>query len=178
MDPALQLQQEIVAKFASDCSPEELVTEPEGVDTFVFRYELFRYFLVVLNQLAVKLINECNDEDCPMMMATKDWEFRCAAHPEPHDCSAISYTMHTLHQAEQAVNNEKAFPMRSSVPETAVKRVVAQQSRRVYRIPAHAYHHHSELFKQFETQTHFMARFDHFLRHYKLVAEEQLIVPV
>lgn len=56
MDPSLQLQNDIGDKFNSNCSPLELFQEPDGVDSFVFRYEMFRQFLVVLNQLAIKLI--------------------------------------------------------------------------------------------------------------------------
>ena len=57
MDPSLQLQNDIGDRLNSDCSPEELVQEPEGIDTFVFRYELFRQFLVALNRLVAKLIS-------------------------------------------------------------------------------------------------------------------------
>eukprot|EP00730_Choanoeca_flexa_P013259 TRINITY_DN5128_c0_g1_i1.p1 TRINITY_DN5128_c0_g1~~TRINITY_DN5128_c0_g1_i1.p1 ORF type:complete len:180 (+),score=44.74 TRINITY_DN5128_c0_g1_i1:59-598(+) len=178
MDPALQLQEDIRDKLTSESDSKMILTPPEDTDEHVYCYELMRRFLVLINQLAVRLLSVCNDETCPMMMATKDWEFRCAAHPEPHDCTALSYTMHTLHQAEQALNSEKHFAIRSSIKPTAVQKIVAQQARRVYRIPAHAYYHHRDTFDEFNAQTKFMAHFDAYLRYYKLVAEQQLIVPL
>ncbi|VDN44521.1 unnamed protein product [Gongylonema pulchrum] len=80
-------------------------------------------------------------------------------------CSAIDYTRHTLDGAAALLNSNKYFPSRVSIKESSIAKI-GSVCRRVYRIFAHAYFHHPELFEKFE------------VRKYNLMANEHLIVPV
>ena len=68
----------------------------------------------------------------------------------PHpQCSAIDYTLHTLHGAASLLNSNKYFPSRITIKETSIPRL-SSVARRIYRIFSHAYFHHRALYDQFE----------------------------
>lgn len=48
-----------------------------------------RQFLLELNQLAVSLDSVCTADTCAKMVATKDWEFLCAAHVQPKEVTTL-----------------------------------------------------------------------------------------
>ena len=68
--------------------------------------------------------------------------------PAPQ-CSAIDYTLHTLHGAASLLNSNKYFPSRITIKETSIPRL-SSVARRIYRIFSHAYFHHRALYDQFE----------------------------
>ncbi|OZJ03669.1 hypothetical protein BZG36_03547 [Bifiguratus adelaidae] len=71
---------------------------------------------------------------------------------------AIDYIVHTLDGATALLNSNRYFPGRLSIPEPSVKHLTSTV-RRLYRIFAHAYFSHRELFEQYEMQTLLYARF-------------------
>lgn len=113
------------------------------------------------------------------MTATEQWIFLCAAHKNPkevcfisydifmmytHQCSAIDYTLHTLHGAASLLNSNKHFPSRSAshdvmdyimwchrlcIKESSLSKL-SSVARRIYRIFSHAYFHHRRLYEEFE----------------------------
>ena len=111
------------------------------------------------------------------MTATEEWIFLCAAHPQPKDCSALDYTLHTLHGAASLLNSNKFFPSRVSIRENSVQKL-SSIARRIYRIFSHAYYHHRELFDKFEEDTCLCLRFTNYVTKYELMTEDNLIVPI
>ena len=90
----------------TDTRPEnvrELLKKPAAVDESAWIYEHLRFgrnstssfdtvkrqVVLQLNLLVCKLANICDVETCPQMIATEDWTYLCAAHPEPKE---VQYT--------------------------------------------------------------------------------------
>nr|CAG8636221.1 13451_t:CDS:2 [Entrophospora candida]CAG8643694.1 5242_t:CDS:2 [Entrophospora candida] len=127
-----------------------LVKLPAGQSEEAWQYEHLRQLCLELNYLVVQLEPECNKQTCPEMKAD-EWMYRCAAHLAPMNCCAIDYIVHTLDGATNLLNSHKSFPSRLSIPDTSVKHYQSI-ARRLYRIFAHAWFHHREIFKEFELE--------------------------
>ena len=136
-----------------------------------------RQFCNELNSLAVYLLEECDPSICKQMTATEQWIFLCAAHFQPKECSALDYTLHTLHGASSLLNSNKHFPSRVSIKDNAVQKL-SSISRRIYRIFSHAYYHHRKLFDEFEEKTYLCKRFTRYVIKYDLMTDDNLIVPI
>jgi hypothetical protein len=52
--------------------------KPDKIGEGTYKYEWIITYLAILNKLLIDLGKECT---CKKMIATKDWEFRCMAHP-------------------------------------------------------------------------------------------------
>lgn len=130
----------------------------------------------------------CTRDTCPEMKAG-EWLFLCAAHfpqstmssPSANGvgaspCCAIDYTVHTLNGATTLLNSSKNFPSRISIP-PASQRHYPSLSRRLYRIFAHAYYHHREVFDQVEADHNLYARFTALCDKFGLVAKELRVIP-
>lgn len=155
-----------------------ILEPPEDHDDLaVWKYEHLRQFCLELNGLAVKLQNECDPTICKQMTATEQWIFLCAAHREPKECSALDYTLHTLHGAAALLNSNKHFDSRVSIKESSVQRL-GSVARRIYRIFSHAFFHHKQLFDEYEKETTLCLRFTRFVTKYGLMSPENLIVPI
>ena len=175
---SLTVQQYIQQQIRKDFTDVEAILEPPpGQDEAAWKYEHLRQFCNELNGMAVKLQNECDPKVCVQMTATEQWIFLCAAHREPKECSAIDYTLHTLHGAASLLNSNKHFPSRVSIKENSVQRL-SSVARRVYRIFSHAYFHHRTLFDEFEGETYLCKRFTRYVTKYELMSAENLIVPI
>ena len=155
-----------------------ILDPPEGHDDLaVWKYEHLRQFCLELNHMAVRLQNECDPVICTKMKATEQWIFLCAAHGEPKECSALDYTLHTLHGASCLLNSNKHFDSRVSIRESSVQRL-GSIARRIYRIFSHAFFHHQQLFAEFEGETSLCLRFTRFVTKYGLMSRENLLVPI
>jgi len=163
--------QHLIRSDASDVI--KICAVPAGQDKAVWILEHLRCALAELHTLVIALDRVCTKDTCPMMIATKDWEFLCAAHPkEPKKCCAIDYTLHTLNGFTSLVNNAELFPSRVRVPPKSTK-VFGSIARRLYRVFAHAYFHHREQFDAFEAETHLTKRYLTFcLMHELMTAKE------
>jgi len=158
------------------CDVDKIVKLPSGQDKDVWILEHLRRFLLELHLMVVYMDEECTAEKCPKMCATPDWEFLCAAHPEPKKCSAIDYIVHTLSGFTALLNSPTHFPSRIQVPPKSVE-IFSSVVRRLYRLFAHAYHHHKTIFDKFEGETHLTKRFIAFALMYDLMNKTQLKQP-
>ena len=61
-------------------SERAIVAQPASIDGNVWLYEQLRVLLCELNGLLAALSPHCTAAVCPVMAATADWEFLCAAH--------------------------------------------------------------------------------------------------
>lgn len=157
---------------------DSILEPPQGHDDLaVWKYEHLRQFCLELNNMAVRLQNECEPAVCTKMMATEQWIFLCAAHGEPKECSALDYTLHTLHGASALLNSNKHFDSRVSIRESSVQRL-GSIARRIYRIFSHAFFHHRRLFDEYESETTLCLRFTRFVTKYGLMSPENLLVPI
>ena len=157
---------------------DSILEPPQGHDDLaVWKYEHLRQFCLELNSMAVRLQNECEPAVCTKMKATEQWIFLCAAHGEPKECSALDYTLHTLHGASALLNSNKHFDSRVSIRESSVQRL-GSIARRIYRIFSHAFFHHKQLFDEFESETSLCLRFTRFVTKYGLMSPENLLVPI
>ncbi|KAI9091309.1 Mob1/phocein [Phlyctochytrium arcticum] len=139
---------------------------PENQDADLWRYELLRQTCLELNGLVIALESDCTAETCPQMKAL-DWLYLCAGHVQPQQCTALDYTVHTLDAAIAQLNNQKSFPSRVSIPRNSLKHLTSI-TRRLYRIFAHAWFHHREIFIEFEAESHLYARFLHMIKTYNV----------
>eukprot|EP01135_Chromosphaera_perkinsii_P000655 Nk52_evm22s147 gene=Nk52_evmTU22s147 len=149
------------------------------VDEDVWVYEHMRNFCLELEQFTSQLLEDvCGPEVSPMCesMQASSWQYLCAAHSRPQTCSAIEYTLHTLDQTGAILNSNALFPSRVSVPEKSVRQFQSI-CRRLYRIFAHAYFTHREVYDMWENETRLCARFQRFCELYQLVPDALLIIP-
>ncbi|KAK3805490.1 MAG: Mob1/phocein [Benniella sp.] len=160
-----------------------LITTPSGQDENAWLYEHLCQICLELNYLIVHLEPECTPEVCPEMRA-EEWKYYCATHPTPRECCAIDYLTHTLDWASAMLNNVKFFPSRICVPEGAIKNFQSI-ARRSYRIFAHAYFHHRDIFDAFEAssrytqsaETSLYERFVKLSRARQLITDKLIIIP-
>ncbi|KAJ3218488.1 MOB member 4, phocein [Dinochytrium kinnereticum] len=154
----------------------QLVNIPADQDPYVWQYEHLRQLCLELNELAVLLGEICTKETCPEMKAG-EWQYLCAAHDSPQTCSAIDYIIHTLDGATMLLNSPKYFPSRISIPESSHKHY-QNIARRLYRVFAHAWYQHPDVFEEFENNTHLYSRFLVLaVNRFKLVPEQLVTIP-
>lgn len=150
---------------------------PESIDRFfslpmtnslllskVLRYENMRLNLQEMSHLLAYLGEACTSSTCDVMLATSEWKFLCTVHSaDPQDCCAMSYSSHLLDSGEpsfaKACSAEfLSTPVTKQASQEAAK-VYSYLERRSYRILAHAYFHHRELFAGFEKSRYLYRRF-------------------
>ncbi|KAI9253854.1 Mob1/phocein [Phascolomyces articulosus] len=154
---------------------QHIVDLPESVDRQVWQFEHLRQVCLELSLLVVALEPECTMENCPEMKAD-GWLYLCAAHPSTQSCPAIDYIIHTLDGAAMLLNNSKYFPSRISIPEPSLKHFQSI-ARRLYRVFAHAYFHHREIYQSFENETYLYARFLLLSQTYNLIPPSLVTIP-
>lgn len=92
------------------------------------------------------------------------------------NCSAIDYMIHTLDKATAIIQNSNNFSSRVRVRArvailpTSTKHL-RNSVRRLYRLIAHTYFHHPEIFEELENEMHLCARFTQFAREIQNDAE-------
>ncbi|CAG8605890.1 4740_t:CDS:2 [Ambispora leptoticha] len=149
LDSAFALQEYIQSLVRTDKENiDALVNLPPKQDKESWQYEHLRQFCLELTFLVVQLSTECTRETCPEMKVI-NWMYLCAMHQAQIGCCAIDYIVHTLDAATTLLNSHRYFPSRISIPPSSLKHF-QQIARRLYRIFAHAYFHHREIFESFE----------------------------
>jgi hypothetical protein len=138
-----------------------------------------------INHFIIMLQDCCTAKTCPEMKAD-EWLFLCAAHPQPqgvtiilivsYQCCAIDYSIHSLDGATALLNNNKYFPSRISIPESSSS-YFQNISRRLYRIFAHSYFQHRDVFFEFENQYHVYERLLALSAKYSLIPAKALVIP-
>jgi hypothetical protein len=119
-------------------------------------YEYLRRTLLDLGSLVVELQLECTKDTCPTLNVPGG-SFLCAVHSAPSNCCAIDYIIHTMDGGTSMLTSIKHFPDRQ-VSSDSLK-LLQNLSRRLYRIFAHVWFSHRELFLQHEQQTNIYKQF-------------------
>ena len=122
-------------------------------------------------------------------MRASEWQYLCAVHDPPKSCAAIDYCCHTLDWAATTLTSSKMFPSRlglgsgSGMPPNNDK-VLQQQMkeiknifRRVYRIYAHAWFQHREMFWRVEAKTGLYVLFNIVCHEYGIIEPDNYTIP-
>ena len=156
-------------------SVQKICELPEGVDESVWVYEHIRQFILELNLLVVQLLGICTVKTCPKMTGNKEFVYLCAApgcvsrNKGQSNCAAIDYMIHTLDNATAIIHSSNFN--RVAIP-TDSKKHLHNIVRRLYRLFAHTYFNHTEIFEEFENEMHLCARFTHFCNRFNMMSED------
>ncbi|KAJ2849757.1 hypothetical protein GGI22_005483 [Coemansia erecta] len=150
-----------------------LMHVPVGVGPLAWLYEHMRQICIELGFYIAVLRKECTEERCPVMRANEA-TFYCAGHGHPRPCSAIGYSVHTIDYAVHQLGSSPAGA--ADMTEMSMKHFQSMV-RRLYRIFAHTYFHHRDLFEQQESATYLYSRFVRLARKYELTPESLIIIP-
>lgn len=157
----------------------ELRTLGTAINVKILRYENMRLILQEMSHLLFYLADSCDSKTCPTMLATAEWKFLCTVHSsDPQDCCAISYCSHLLDSGEPSfVKNCSAdflSPGNKQMVQEAQK-TYSFLERRSYRILAHAYFHHKDVFVDFEKKRFLYRRFLKYLHQWAPKQPSQLV---
>ena len=167
----------IAAHLARDVAdwPHLIPLPSPSVETAVWLHAHLRLLLVDLQSLLGCLSAECSARSCPVMQATADWEFLCAAHgPQPVKCCAMGYMAHSLSAFTATLNDAALFPSRVGSITPAAAAHFPPLCRRAYRLFAHAFFHHRALFDGWEEGRRGCMRFLSLVQHFELMDQSQL----
>ena len=178
---------------------------PKNTDRALWLYELCRFLVQKINSIITSLFADtpaCSSATCPEMRAS-EWQYLCAVHDPPKPCCAIDYCCHTLDWAANVLTNPKHFPSRlaltitsdtsasgntnsqpSQQPSTANANVPQHQVRqltnifrRVYRIFAHAWFQHRDMFWRVEHETGLYVFYKTVCDVYNLIPADNYTIP-
>lgn len=162
-----------------------LATSPNGVDRALWLYELCRFLVQKTNLLIVGFFSDnpaCSATNCPEMRAS-EWQYLCAVHDPPKSCCAIDYCCHTLDWAANALTSQKNFPSRLTLGGDAPGsgregvKTLTNIFRRVYRMFAHAWFQHRDVFWTIENTEGLYVFYKTVCDIYQLIPEENYTVP-
>lgn len=162
----------------------KLAQPPENVDKTLWLYELCRFLTQKVNSIIVALFSDtppCSSITCPEMRAS-EWQYLCAVHDPPKSCCAIDYCCHTLDWAANTLTSPKHFPSRLALgtdqsTQHSQIRQLTNIFRRVYRIFAHAWFQHREMFWKVEGDTGLYILFKTVCDVYGLIPEDNYTIP-
>lgn len=162
----------------------KLAQPPENVDKTLWLYELCRFLTQKVNSIIVALFSDtppCSSITCPEMRAS-EWQYLCAVHDPPKSCCAIDYCCHTLDWAANTLTSPKHFPSRLALgtdqsTQHSQIRQLTNIFRRVYRIFAHAWFQHREMFWKVEGRTGLYILFKTVCDVYGLIPEDNYTIP-
>ncbi|RJE20297.1 Mob1 family [Aspergillus sclerotialis] len=199
LDSPFQLQEHLKALYNHFTKPEnsgtivpinrevaiQLAEPPEGVDKSLWLYELCRFLTMKVNNLIIAFFAEdppCSSNTCPEMRAS-EWQYLCAVHDPPKSCCAIDYCCHTLDWATNILTSPKFFPSRLTLGSAAhggpqaSMRHLTNIFRRLYRIFAHAWFQHRDVFWEVEGHDGLYIFFKTVCDMYNLIPEDNYTVP-
>jgi hypothetical protein len=162
----------------------KLAEPPENVDKTLWLYELCRFLIQKVNSIIVALFADgppCSSTTCPEMRAS-EWQYLCAVHDPPKSCCAIDYCCHTLDWAANTLTSPKHFPSRLALgtdqsTQHSQARQLTNIFRRVYRIFAHAWFQHRDMFWNVEARTGLYIFFKTVCDYYGLIPEDNYTIP-
>lgn len=168
----------------------ELCQPPAGTSKDIWLYELGRFLIQKTNAIIIALFSDsppCSAQTCPEMRAS-EWQYLCAVHDPPKSCSAIDYCCHTLDWAANILTSSKMFPSRLGLGAGSSMmggdKVLAAQMkeiknifRRVYRIYAHAWFQHREVFWRVEGKTGLYVFFKAVCDMYGIIESDNYTIP-
>ncbi|KAK4628999.1 MOB-like protein phocein [Fulvia fulva] len=203
IDSAFQLTEHLKALYYHHTHPPEsnevraitkelaqqLAEPPTNTTGAIWLYELGRFLVQKSNAFIVALFADsppCSLQTCPEMRAS-EWQYLCAVHDPPKSCSAIDYCCHTLDWAAGSLTSSKMFPSRlglGSGGAGGTDKFLNQQMkeitnifRRVYRIYAHAWFQHRDMFWKIEGRTGLYIFFKTVCDRYNLIQPENYTIP-
>ncbi|KAK5696242.1 hypothetical protein LTR17_024377 [Elasticomyces elasticus] len=168
-----------------------LVQPPDGTSKEIWLYELARFLIQKTNAVIIALFADsppCSPQTCVEMRAS-EWQYLCAVHDPPKSCAAIDYCCHTLDWAATTLTSSKMFPSRlglgGGVGGAGGQDKVLQHQlreitnifRRVYRIYAHAWFQHREMFWRVEGKGGVYGLFKRVCDEYGLIQGENYTIP-
>ncbi|KAF2995099.1 hypothetical protein E8E13_003849 [Curvularia kusanoi] len=162
----------------------KLAQPPDNVDKTLWLYELCRFLTQKVNAIIVALFSDtppCSSITCPEMRAS-EWQYLCAVHDPPKSCCAIDYCCHTLDWAANTLTSPKHFPSRLALgtdqsTQHSQIRQLTNIFRRVYRIFAHAWFQHRDMFWKVEGDTGLYIFFKTVCDVYGLIPEDNYTIP-
>lgn len=165
----------------------QLSQPPANTSKEMWLYELGRFLIQKTNAIIVALFADtpaCSPTTCPEMRAS-EWQYLCAVHDPPKSCSAIDYCCHTLDLAATTLTSSKMFPSRMGLGLGSGNEKFMQQQmkeitnifRRVYRIYAHAWFQHRDMFWKVERMTGLYIFFKTVCDEYSLIQPENYTIP-
>ena len=116
-------------------------------------------------------------------MRASEWQYLCAVHDPPKSCCAIDYCCHTLDWAANILTSQKHFPSRLTLGgdapggSQASVRQLTNIFRRVYRMFAHAWFQHKDVFWTLENQEGIYVFYKTVCDIYQLIPEENYTIP-
>jgi hypothetical protein len=138
-----------------------------------------------VNNLIIAFFAEdppCSQQSCPEMRAS-EWQYLCAVHDPPKSCCAIDYCCHTLDWATNILTSPKYFPSRLTLgsesgggPQASMRHLT-NIFRRLYRIFAHAWFQHRDVFRQVENTDGLYVFFKTVCDVYELIPQDNYTVP-
>ncbi|KAF2774485.1 Mob1/phocein [Teratosphaeria nubilosa] len=165
---------------------------PPNTSREIWLYELGRFLIQKTNAIIVALFSDdppCSAQTCPEMRAS-EWQYLCAVHDPPKSCAAIDYCCHTLDNAATVLCSSKMFPSRLALgsgvgggQQPGDRTLAAQMKeitnifRRVYRIYAHAWFQHREMFWRVESKTGLYVFFKNVCDEYGIIQAENYTIP-
>ncbi|KAL2808796.1 Mob1/phocein [Aspergillus granulosus] len=199
LDSPFQLQEHLKALYNHHTRPEgtdtvypiqrevarQLAEPPEGVEKSLWLYELCRFLTMKANNLIIAFFAEsppCSSQTCPEMRAS-EWQYLCAVHDPPKACCAIDYCCHTLDWATNILTSPKHFPSRLTLGSDsgggaqAGMRHLTNVFRRLYRIFAHAWFQHRDVFWQVEGHDGLYMFFKTVCDMYNLIPSDNYTIP-
>ena len=117
-------------------------------------------------------------------MRASEWQYLCAVHDPPKSCCAIDYTCHTLDWAGDTLTSQKHFPSRLSlggdgpIATQQAERQITNIFRRTYRIFAHAWFQHRQLYWKVENQEGLYIFFKTVCDYYSLIEKDNYTIPL
>lgn len=165
-----------------------LAQPPEGVDKYLWLYELCRLLCKETNAIIVALFSDdppCSAQTCTEMRAS-EWQYLCAVHDPPKPCCAIDYCCHTLDWTNHVLTSQKNFPSRLALGDAGAGgsggghsqlRQLTNIFRRVYRIFAHAWFQHRDMYWKVELKSGLYVFFKTVCDVYNLIPEDNYTVP-
>ncbi|KAJ5569579.1 uncharacterized protein N7459_009009 [Penicillium hispanicum] len=199
LDSPFQLQEHLKALYHHFTKPEgsdtvvpitrevaiQLAEAPEGVDRSLWLYELCRFLTMKVNNLIIAFFAEnppCSSQTCPEMRAS-EWQYLCAVHDPPKSCCAIDYCCHTLDWATNTLTSPKYFPSRLTLgseagggPQASMRHLT-NVFRRLYRIFAHAWFQHRDVFWEVEGHDGLYVFFKTVCDMFSLIPEDNYTIP-
>ncbi|KAL8703619.1 MAG: hypothetical protein Q9201_003189 [Fulgogasparrea decipioides] len=199
IDSSFQLQEHLKSLYAKYTRSEDgktsvpinaetarlLAKHPDNVDPLLWLYELCRHLVNKENYVVVGFFNEsppCSKDTCPEMRAS-EWQYLCAVHDPPKGCCAIDYCTHTLDWAANQLTSSKIFPSRLTLGSQATGgsqgglRALTNVMRRCYRIFAHAWYQHRQVFWNIENSMGLYILFKTVCDKYNLIPQDSYTIP-
>ncbi|ETN42658.1 uncharacterized protein HMPREF1541_01815 [Cyphellophora europaea CBS 101466] len=157
----------------------------ESADRNLWLYEICRFLTTKAGLVSCALMEDsppCSSLTCPEMRAS-EWQYLCAVHEPPKSCCAIDYVNHTLDWAANVLTSTKHFPSRlqlgggESGSAYQSMRQLTNIFRRVYRIFAHAWFQHREVFWHIESTHGIYILFKTVCDEYQLIPDDNYTIP-